>query len=76
LSNYKAATSSAVASHRKQAIDLDLRQDRPTKILDKELGPRNIRVNAVSPGGVEIEGVHDLVRVPSRVFAGAAERRE
>jgi 3-oxoacyl-[acyl-carrier protein] reductase len=31
-----------------------------TKVLSKELGPRNIRVNTISPGGVETEGVHDL----------------
>ena len=31
-----------------------------TRVHSKELGPRKIRVNTVSPGGVETEGVHDL----------------
>jgi 3-oxoacyl-[acyl-carrier protein] reductase len=34
--------------------------DSITRVLAKELGPRKIRVNAVSPGGVETEGVHAL----------------
>ncbi len=32
--------------------------DAVTKALAKELGPRNIRVNAINPGMVETEGVH------------------
>jgi len=34
--------------------------DAITKVLSKELGPRKIRVNAISPGAVETEGVHDM----------------
>ena len=32
--------------------------DAVTKTLAKELGPRNIRVNAINPGMVETEGLH------------------
>jgi 3-oxoacyl-[acyl-carrier protein] reductase len=32
--------------------------DKITEILARELGPKNIRVNAVNPGGVETEGLH------------------
>ena len=32
--------------------------DAITRSLAKELGPRNIRVNAINPGMVETEGVH------------------
>jgi 3-oxoacyl-[acyl-carrier protein] reductase len=32
--------------------------DKITEILAKELGPKNIRVNAINPGGVETEGLH------------------
>jgi 3-oxoacyl-[acyl-carrier protein] reductase len=32
--------------------------DSITRVLAKELGPRNIRVNSINPGGVETEGVH------------------
>ena len=34
--------------------------DAVTKSLAKELGPRNIRVNAINPGFTETEGVHQM----------------
>jgi 3-oxoacyl-[acyl-carrier protein] reductase len=43
---------SSVYSGTKAAVDA------VTKALAKELGPRNIRVNAINPGMVETEGVH------------------
>ncbi|GMK49063.1 oxidoreductase [Paenibacillus glycanilyticus] len=33
--------------------------DSITQVLSKELGPRNIRVNSVNPGGTETEGGHE-----------------
>jgi 3-oxoacyl-[acyl-carrier protein] reductase len=42
----------AVYSATKAAVDAI------TRVLAKELGPRNIRVNAINPGMVETEGVH------------------
>jgi 3-oxoacyl-[acyl-carrier protein] reductase len=50
-STYTPATGS-VYSGTKAAVDAI------TKALAKELGPRNIRVNAINPGMVETEGVH------------------
>jgi 3-oxoacyl-[acyl-carrier protein] reductase len=47
----KVATA-AVYSATKAAVD------KITQILAKELGPKNIRVNAINPGGVETEGLH------------------
>jgi 3-oxoacyl-[acyl-carrier protein] reductase len=34
--------------------------DAITRVLAKELGPRNIRVNSINPGGTETEGAHAL----------------
>jgi 3-oxoacyl-[acyl-carrier protein] reductase len=42
----------AVYSATKAAVDA------VTKSLAKELGPKNIRVNSLNPGGVETEGLH------------------
>jgi len=39
--------------------------DTITKSLAKELGPRNIRVNAVNPGMVETEGTHSAAIIGS-----------
>lgn len=47
-----APPSASVYSATKAAVDA------VTKSLSKELGPRNIRVNAINPGMVETEGVH------------------
>src|SRR5436190_2322378 len=46
-----APASTVVYSATKAAVDA------VTRVLAKELGPRNIRVNAVNPGMVETEGV-------------------
>jgi 3-oxoacyl-[acyl-carrier protein] reductase len=34
--------------------------DAITRVLAKELGPKNIRVNSINPGGVETEGTHAI----------------
>jgi 3-oxoacyl-[acyl-carrier protein] reductase len=47
-----APPNTAIYSATKAAVDA------VTRSLAKELGPRNIRVNAVNPGIVETEGVH------------------
>src|SRR5439155_14044375 len=47
-----APPSTSVYSATKAAVDA------VTRSLAKELGPRNIRVNAINPGMVETEGVH------------------
>jgi 3-oxoacyl-[acyl-carrier protein] reductase len=51
----KSATPTAVVySATKGAVDTI------TRVLAKELGPKNIRVNAINPGGVETEGLHSM----------------
>lgn len=52
VASTSAPASTSVYSATKGAVDSI------TKSLAKELGPRNIRVNSVSPGMVETEGVH------------------
>jgi 3-oxoacyl-[acyl-carrier protein] reductase len=34
--------------------------DSITRVLAKELGPRQIRVNSINPGGTETEGAHAI----------------
>jgi 3-oxoacyl-[acyl-carrier protein] reductase len=43
---------SVVYSATKSAVDT------VTRVLAQELGPKNIRVNSINPGGVETEGTH------------------
>jgi 3-oxoacyl-[acyl-carrier protein] reductase len=45
---------STVYSATKGAVDV------VTRVLAKELGPRNIRVNSINPGFTETEGVHGM----------------
>ncbi|HSH97576.1 MAG: SDR family NAD(P)-dependent oxidoreductase [Methylophilaceae bacterium] len=52
VSSTFAPANAAVYSATKGAVDA------LTHSLSKELGPRNIRVNAINPGMVETEGVH------------------
>jgi 3-oxoacyl-[acyl-carrier protein] reductase len=52
LASTLAPATSAVYSASKAAVDA------VTRALASELGPRNIRVNAINPGTVETEGVH------------------
>jgi 3-oxoacyl-[acyl-carrier protein] reductase len=61
----------AVYSATKAAVDAI------TRSLAKELGPRNIRVNAINPSMVETEGVHRVPRVRGRRLdhRGDAPRR-
>jgi 3-oxoacyl-[acyl-carrier protein] reductase len=49
-----AVPASSIYSATKGAVDTLTRE------LAAELGPRNIRVNVIAPGGVETEGVHAL----------------
>jgi 3-oxoacyl-[acyl-carrier protein] reductase len=39
--------------------------DAITHVHSKELGPRNIRVNSINPGGVETEGTHTMGMIGS-----------
>ena len=43
--------------------------DSITRVLAKELGPRKIRVNAISPGAVETEGTHTAGIIGSELEA-------
>jgi 3-oxoacyl-[acyl-carrier protein] reductase len=52
IASTSAPATSSVYSGTKGAVDTI------TKVLAKELGPKNIRVNAINPGMVETEGVH------------------
>jgi 3-oxoacyl-[acyl-carrier protein] reductase len=45
--------------------------DTITKVLAKELGPRNIRVNSINPGFVITEGTHAASLVGSDFEQGA-----
>src|SRR5262245_43265328 len=52
VASTKASAATAVYSATKGAVDT------LTKVLANELGPRNIRVNAINPGVVVTEGLH------------------
>ena len=54
VASSKAMPQSVVYSATKSALDS------VTRVLAAELGPKNIRVNAINPGGVETEGVHRI----------------
>ncbi|HEX4604222.1 MAG TPA: glucose 1-dehydrogenase [Candidatus Angelobacter sp.] len=52
VASLKTPPASVVYSATKGAVDA------VTRVLAKELGPKNIRVNSINPGGVETEGTH------------------
>ena len=52
VASFVAMPTTAVYAATKSALDT------VTRVLAKELGPKNIRVNAINPGGVETEGTH------------------
>ncbi|BBK38851.1 oxidoreductase [Allostella sp. ATCC 35155] len=53
IAAHRRAANTAIYSASKSAVDA------LTQVLAKELGPRGIRVNAIKPGAVETEGVHE-----------------
>jgi 3-oxoacyl-[acyl-carrier protein] reductase len=59
VASVKAMPTSVVYAATKSAVDSI------TRVLGQELGPRNIRVNAIAPGGVETEGVHRIGMIGS-----------
>jgi 3-oxoacyl-[acyl-carrier protein] reductase len=47
--------------------------DSITQVLSKELGARNIRVNAINPGIVETEGTHSAGFIGSEFHTNAVK---
>ena len=48
--------------------------DAITGVLARELGPRKIRVNSISPGVVETEGTHSAATIGSDFDAAAVSQ--
>jgi 3-oxoacyl-[acyl-carrier protein] reductase len=61
VAGYNPVPNTVVYSATKAAIDS------VTRVLAMELGPRNIRVNTLSPGAVETEGTHSVGVIGSDV---------